>query len=64
MILSSIPDWNAQGVLSPINVLDPTAVDRSPYTVTLADFVQRFGSSPARREILRGFLEYRTELHR
>ena len=58
-----IPHWNAQGVIPPINELNPTAVERSPYRVSLADFVNRFALTPARNEIVRGFLEYRLALH-
>lgn len=60
----SIPHWNAQGVIPPINELNPTSVERSPYTVTLADLVNRFATSLARRAILQGFLEYRMALHK
>lgn len=58
-----IPHWNAQGVIPPINELNPTSVARSPYQATLADFVSRFAVTPARIEIVRGFLEYRLALH-
>ncbi|MDP2828041.1 MAG: hypothetical protein Q8O37_05490 [Sulfuricellaceae bacterium] len=59
----AIPAWNAQGIIPPINELQPTAAERSPYTVSLTDFVLRFGQSPERRVVLDGFLRYRAALH-
>lgn len=64
MSVVPIPRWNAQGVIPPINELKPTSVERSPYKTTLADFVSRFAVTPARDEIVRGFLEYRLALHK
>jgi len=63
MTTVAIPGWNAQGVIPPINELQPTSVDRSPYTVSLTDFVLRFGLSAERRTVLDGFLRYRASLH-
>lgn len=63
MTTVAIPDWNAQGVIPPINELQPTSVDRSPYTVSLTDVVLRFGLSAERRAVLDGFLRYRAALH-
>jgi hypothetical protein len=62
MTVVAIPAWNAQGVIPPIDELDPTSAERPPYTVSLTDFVSRFGTSPERCGILRGFLEYRRAL--
>ena len=59
----AIPGWTTQGVLPPIDVESPTSRSRSPYHVSLLDFVVRFGSTPARRTLLRGLLEYRASLH-
>ena len=42
---------------------DPTSHNRSPYVVSLVDFVQRFATSPERIAILQGFLRYRAALH-
>jgi len=58
-----IPGWNAQGVIPPINQLDPTSAERAPYSVSLTDLALRFGQTPERREVLDGFLRYRAELH-
>ncbi len=63
MTTVAIPDWNAQGVIPPINNLQPTLADRSPYTVSLTDVVFRFGLSAERRTVLDGFLRYRAALH-
>ena len=59
----AIPAWNALGLLPPIDPTTPTAVERSPYPVSLKDLVLRFGTSPERKAILTGFLEYRAILH-
>jgi len=59
----AIPNWNHQGVLPPINPVNPTSVERSPYAVSLTDFVLRFGTSSKRQSILAGFLQFRSALH-
>lgn len=58
----SIPDWDLHGVVPPIRIAAPTSRDRSPYSVSLIDFILRFGTSAARREIISGFLNYRDAL--
>lgn len=58
-----IPAWNASGILPPVSSTAPTSADRSPYTVSLSEFVLRFGTSPKRQQILSGFLQYRRRLH-
>jgi hypothetical protein len=60
----AIPVWNALGLLPPVDPADPISLERSPYPVSLRDLVMRFSTSSERMEILRGFLEYRVELHR
>jgi hypothetical protein len=60
----AIPAWTADGVLPPINASQPTSPERSPYVVSLTDYVLRFGDTPERRGILDGFLKYRAALHR
>ena len=59
----AIPELTAQGVLPPVDVESPTSGSRSPYCVSLLDFVVRFGSTDARRTLLRGLLEFRAALH-
>ena len=59
-----IPNWGPWGVLPPINKANPTSPDRSPYRVSLIDFVLRFGNTEPRRRIVTGFLDFRSALHR
>lgn len=60
----AIPSWNALGLLPPIDPDLPISPARSPYPVSLKDVVMRFSTSPERRAVLKGFLDYRAELHR
>ena len=41
MTTVAIPAWNPQGLLPPIDVLNPTSVERSPYRVVLTDVVRQ-----------------------
>jgi hypothetical protein len=59
----AIPPWNASGVIPPVNSISPVTPDRSPYAVSLAALVLRFGTSADRRRVLDGFLRYRSRLH-
>jgi hypothetical protein len=61
---SLIPQWNAEGVLPPINIDDPTGSDRAPYYVSLEQMVDRFATSQDRCDIFAGYLAHRSELHR
>lgn len=63
MNVTAIPRWNDQGVLPPVNPVDPASIDRSPYWVSLPALIRRFATSPQRRAILAGFLRYRADLH-
>jgi hypothetical protein len=58
-----IPGWNSQGVLPPVDTSNPVSLDRSPYLVSLDDFVLRFGTSSERLNILDGILSFRSALH-
>ena len=58
----SIPEWDSRGVIPPNSVAEPKSFDRSPYRVSVLDFVLRFGDSATRREILSGFLNFRYAL--
>lgn len=60
---SAIPAWSPEGFLPPVNPLAPTSADRSPYRVTLTDFILHFNTSPNRNEILSGLLAFRAALH-
>lgn len=58
------PAWNAAGILPPIReTSESTGHDRSPYRCDLMSLIERFGTSPVRCKILKGFLEYRLFLH-
>jgi hypothetical protein len=59
----SIPKWTAEGVVPPIDLTDPVSPSRSPYRVSLTDFVLRFGTSRERCSIIRGLLRYRAAIH-
>jgi hypothetical protein len=60
---AAIPAWTADGVLPPINASQPVSPERSPYVVSLTDYVLRFSETPERRTVLDGFLRYRAGLH-
>ena len=64
MTTVSIPAWNELGSLPPIDPELPTSPQRSPYLVTLLDVVMRFSTTPERRKVLLGLLDYRTVLHK
>ena len=64
MLNVPIPAWNAQGVLPAVDALNPTSSQRSPYSVSLEDFISRFSTSKSRTTILEGFLDYREALHK
>src|SRR5438046_1296146 len=59
-----IPAFNIDGVLPPFVGIDPgqQAAFMSPYEVTVAEVVGRFATTPDRRAILVGWLEYRAVL--
>lgn len=59
----SIPDWNFQGVISPIDPIEPVSKNRSPYTANLTDFILRFSTSEERCNILLGWIKFRSTLH-
>lgn len=63
MTIVSIPEWNTVGLLPPINQANPISPERSPYNVALLDVIMRFATSPDRRQVLLGFLDYRAALH-
>jgi len=63
MTTAGIPDWSGLGVLPPIDPINPTAAQRSPYIVSLTDFVLHFGTTRQRQIILVGLLDFRAALH-
>lgn len=59
-----LPEFNASGVLPPFVGENP-GMERnlaSPYETTMRGFVNQFGQSPSRRNILRRLLAYRQAL--
>ncbi len=63
MTTVDIPEWNTLGLLPPIDPVSPASQERSPYRVALPDVVARFSTSSERRQILRGWLNFRAALH-
>ncbi|WP_457329477.1 DUF6932 family protein [Rhizobacter sp. P5_C2] len=59
----AIPEWTPLGILPPMDSQNPTAPQRSPYSISMLDLVMRFATSPARHQILSGFVHYRAALH-
>ncbi len=59
----ALPSWNSLGLIPPIDEQLPASAERSPYTVSLTDFVLRFGQTSPRKIVLEGFLKYRAALH-
>jgi hypothetical protein len=60
----SIPPFNHSGVLPPYLGSDPgqTSAGMSPYISSVDEVVSRFNTSAERRNILRGYLEFRRQL--
>ena len=58
-----IPDFNHSHVLPPFIGDSPTAAsDGSPYRASMLEVTQRFASSPGRRRLVEGLLNYRADL--
>ncbi len=64
MTPSILPAWDASGMLPPImpGVSDGSPA-RSPYSIDVCRFVERFATTPERKDILQGFLQYRSLLY-
>ncbi len=59
----AVPDWNAAGLLPPVDLKDPVSNLRSPYQVSVLDVVHELATTAERRAIIGGFLQYRAGLH-
>ena len=65
MATVTIPPWNTGGVLPPIYPGYPgESLFRTPFQVSLSDLVIHFSITTRRQTILKGFLEYRNNLHK
>lgn len=64
MKTTTVPMWSPSGLLSPVLDGQFAGRHRSPYVVPLIDMVRHLGTSFERRQILLGFLQYRSVLHR
>ncbi len=66
----SLAQWNQAGLIPPIDLINPPSGDRSPYKMSLLDFIQYFTQIGLnlklheRIQILKGFINYRAELHK
>ncbi len=61
--MSNIPEFDHNDVLPP-HLGNPTAINNSPYRCTIIELCERFSTSPQRREMLKGLIEFRSELTR
>lgn len=58
-----IPDWNIAHQLPPIDIKNPTQPNRAPYRINSLELVLRFAISMERCKILKGFFDFRRDLH-
>lgn len=59
-----VPNWNAVGVIPPMDMSNPVGAYRSPYKTDIVKLVERYATSPQRIAILKGFINFRSELHK
>jgi hypothetical protein len=60
-----IPEFQPTGILPPFVGSGPALrAGRAPYLATISELVSRFGTSPERRRVLGGLLDYRRRLQR
>ncbi|TNH43782.1 DUF6932 family protein [Photorhabdus luminescens] len=64
MVDIDVPSWNSLGVIPPMDEAHPAGAYRSPYKTNIVKFVEKFSTTPKRISILKGFLEFRSELHK
>lgn len=57
-----IPNYTDLGFLPPFFGDARSMGDQSPYAMTAREFVNRFGTTPERRQLTSGFLNYRQKL--
>ena len=63
-LTAPVPAWSADGIIPAVKEENPTSHLRSPYIVTAFDLALRFGITKTRRDLLKGLLDFRSELHR
>ncbi|ANK84173.1 MULTISPECIES: DUF6932 family protein [unclassified Rhizobium] len=54
-----IPDFDARGLIPPVDMQNPAGPERSPYFATTVELVHRFGTTPHRRALIRNLITYR-----
>lgn len=54
--------WDERGLIPPIDQQNPTSNNRSPYKITIFDFIDIFGFSQKRLELLDSFLDFQKKL--
>ena len=54
-----IPQFSSNGLLPPFEGEDATTLQRSPYFGSIIEVIERFSTTPARRALLGGLLQYR-----
>lgn len=57
--MSPVPTFDARGLLPPYVGDDATAINRSPYEATMTEIVMSLGTTPHRKALLGGLLDYR-----
>lgn len=62
-VVMAVPLWNSSGLLPAHDLDSPVSHQRSPYVVTVAEFVTALATTPQRRAIADGLLRYRAGLH-
>ena len=65
----TIPEWDRNKLIPPIRPRTTgrdgiESFNRSPYVATLEELVERFAVTQERIVLIRGFLDYRTALHK
>lgn len=63
MDIASIPLWNSDGLLPPMNGDSLTKQGQSPYRCSLVELIDRFGLTTERSQLLDGLFRYRAALH-
>jgi hypothetical protein len=54
-----LPPFDMRGLLPPVNGIDDTHPDRSPYFCTMTELCSAMGTSDHRKALLRNLIEYR-----